>query len=76
LVLVPKAARTMAGLAVAAAFSVPGALMRAISSNSDNHPDLLGFTMLTSFWYVVEAAKKKSLSHGDLRIAPSFLILR
>jgi hypothetical protein len=44
-----------------------------MSSRRDNHPDLLGFAMSSSFMHVL--AIKKSLSHGDLRIAPSFLIL-
>ena len=70
---VPKAAKTMAGFAVEAAFSAPGALIAMMSSRRNNHPNLLGFTMSSSFMRLL--AKKKSLSHGDLRIAPSFLIL-
>jgi hypothetical protein len=72
-VVVPKAAKTMAGLAVEAACSAPGALIAAMSSSTNNHLNLRAFTMTSSCMRLI--AKKKSLSHGDLRIAPSFLIL-
>jgi hypothetical protein len=70
-VLVPKAAKTMAGFVVEAAFRPQGALIMARRSAQNNHPNLSCLTMSSSIVRVF--LQKKSLSHQDLRIAPSFL---
>ena len=62
---VPKAAKTMAGLAVEAAFSAPGALITEMSSSRDNHPNLLRFTMSFSFMRLL--ATKKILKSRRLK---------
>jgi hypothetical protein len=62
----------MAGLVADVAFVFNGALSTERTHMTNNHLDLNRFPMLRSF---SGFSQKKSSSHDDLRIAPSFLIL-
>jgi hypothetical protein len=59
-VLVPKAAKTMAGFWGDAAFRVQGVLTNARISTKDSHPNLFCFTMPSSFMKFLQKKILKS----------------